>query len=231
LTSRTVPKSGVKKIHRKTDEASNRLVVCKLRVSLPRPYWHPELARKHPETSIDVLGYSLTKEGMHVDMRVRVNDITTWIDELRAFDDVHDVQPLGRMGKTVTVRATYKVDHLFAVVNRLHLILRTPVTIRDGAFDVLMAGPESNTKRFIEMFPSNVQVKSVYDSERDVDPLLTPRQSEIFHRAMNEGYFEVPRRVTLTELAERIGVAPSSLSEMLAVVEKKVLQASPTVRM
>jgi len=45
---------------------------------------------------------------------------------------------------------------------------------------------------------------------------------------MAAGYFEVPRRVTLTELAERIGVAVSSLSEMLAVVEKKLLQEVQT---
>jgi len=149
------------------------LAVCKLRVSLPRPYWHPEMARKHPETRIDVLGYSLMDDGLLVDMRVHVNDITTWIDELREFDDVHDVKPLGRVGKAVTVRATYTINDFFAVVNRLHLILRTPVSIKDGDFDVMMAGPEANVERFIKMFPSQVQVLAVYDSEKDEGTVLT----------------------------------------------------------
>jgi predicted DNA binding protein len=189
------------------------------------------MARKHPETRIDVLGYSLMDDGLLVDMRVHVNDITTWIDELREFDDVHDVKPLGRVGKAVTVRATYTINDFFAVVNRLHLILRTPVSIKDGDFDVMMAGPEANVERFIKMFPSQVQVLAVYDSEKDEGTVLTRRQSDVLHKAIEEGYFEVPRRVTLTALAGKLGVAPSSLSEMLAVVEKKLLENSQAVKL
>jgi predicted DNA binding protein len=230
MDRRTTAKAGKKKSTINAGAQSGHLAVCKLCVSLPLPYWHPEMAKRHPETRIDVLGYSLVDDGMLVDMRVHVNDITTWIDELREFEDVHDVTPLGKVGKAVTVRATYKRNHFFEVVNRLHLILRTPVSIKDGSFDVMMAGPEANVQRFIKMFPSQVQVKAVYDTESDKNSLLTPRQLSIFRRAMAEGYFEVPRRVTLTELASRIGVAASSLSEMLAVVEKKLLQESPAAK-
>jgi len=206
------------------------MVVCKLSVALSLPYWHPELAKRHPETTIDVLGYSLTEDGMLVDLRVHADDIAKWINDLREFDDVYDVAPLGKLGKAVTVRVTYKRNEFTATANRLHLILRTPVTVRDGAYEDVMAGPEANVKRFIKMFPSKVKLKAVYDTERTDHPTLTPRQSEVFRRALAAGYFEVPRRVTLTELAARTGVAVSSLSEMLAIVEKKLLQDSPAAR-
>jgi hypothetical protein len=228
---RMVSKIGKEESIGKTIGDSGHLIVCKLRVSLPLPYWHPELAKRHPETSIDVLGYSVLDDGMLVDMRVHVDDLTTWVDELRAFEDVHDVKPLGKVGKTLTLRATYKKNDFFDTLNRLHLIMRTPVNIRDGVFEVLMAGPEENAKRFIKMFPSQVQVKAVYDSESDEGALLTPRQSYVFRKAMDAGYFEVPRRITLTELAANLGVATSSLSEILAVTEKKLLQDSKTAKL
>jgi predicted DNA binding protein len=41
---------------------------------------------------------------------------------------------------------------------------------------------------------------------------------------MAAGYFDVPRRLSLTELASQLGMAVSSLSEILAVAEKKLLQ-------
>jgi hypothetical protein len=205
---------------------SGHMVVCRLNVTLSQPYWHQELARRHPETSIEVLGYSLTKDGMLLDLRVHVNDIASWVDELREFDDIYDVTPLGRVGKAETVRVTYKENAFTATANRLHLILRTPVTVKDGAYEVVMAGPEKNVKQFIRMFPSKVRLMAVYDAERNGGTTLTPRQSYVFHRAMEAGYFEVPRRVTLTQLAAQIGVAVSSLSEMLAIVEKKLLEES-----
>ena len=44
---------------------------------------------------------------------------------------------------------------------------------------------------------------------------------------MAAGYFEVPRKVTLTTLAKNLGMAASSLSEGLAIVEKKLLSQWP----
>ncbi len=43
---------------------------------------------------------------------------------------------------------------------------------------------------------------------------------------MAEGYFEVPRRISLTKLAPKIGVSMSTLSVTLAVIEKKILEPS-----
>jgi hypothetical protein len=56
---------------------------------------------------------------------------------------------------------------------------------------------------------------------------MTPRQQEILQRALAAGYFDVPRRISLTELAVRIGVATSTLSVTLAVIEKKIVESFP----
>jgi len=210
---------------------SIHFVVCKVRIALPPPFWHRELAEKHPGTSLEVLGYSLAGDWMFVDLRVHTRDLTAWIDDLRASDGVCDVRPLGRIGKATTIRITYKRHPLFTLINDLHLILRMPATIREGFTNVIVAGPDDSIKRLMKAFPPpQIKVEAVYDSERGDADLLTPRQSDIFHRALAAGYFDVPRHVSLTELATRVGVAVSSLSEMLAIVEKKLLQESQTTR-
>jgi predicted DNA binding protein len=43
---------------------------------------------------------------------------------------------------------------------------------------------------------------------------------------MAAGYFAVPRRITLTGLANKLGKSKSSLSEMLANIEKKLLESA-----
>jgi hypothetical protein len=200
-------------------------IVCKLRCTLPRPYWHSEMSRRHPEASVDVLGYSILQGEMLVDLRVHTNDLASWGDELRGFEDISDVKILGRPDAGSTLRVTYKDYNIQATMQRLHLIVRTPFSVKNGIAEMVMAGPEDGIRRFISMFPGlKAEVEAVYSSEKGGAALLTPRQAEVFHRAMAAGYFEVPRRVTLTELAARLGVAVSSLSEMLAVVEKKLLQ-------
>ena len=54
-------------------------------------------------------------------------------------------------------------------------------------------------------------------------PGLTRRQSG-FHRAVVEGYYDVPRRVTLTALSKMLKVSKASLSETLARVEMRLLK-------
>ncbi len=62
----------------------------------------------------------------------------------------------------------------------------------------------------------------------DVAPLerkatLTGRQKEIMATAVAQGYFEFPRRISLTGLSGLVGVKPSTLSEILRSAERRVM--------
>jgi HTH DNA binding domain len=63
----------------------------------------------------------------------------------------------------------------------------------------------------------------------DVAPLerkatLTARQKEIVATAVAEGYFEFPRKISLTELSGLVGVKPSTLSEILRSAERRIME-------
>ena len=57
--------------------------------------------------------------------------------------------------------------------------------------------------------------------------LLTPRQREVFEVASREGYWDVPRRINLTELAGLLNVAKSTLSNQLQRIESLSFMPSP----
>lgn len=52
---------------------------------------------------------------------------------------------------------------------------------------------------------------------------LTTRQRDVLAVAVDAGYYDYPRRIHLTELAHQIGVAKSTLSEMLMLIEREVV--------
>jgi len=63
---------------------------------------------------------------------------------------------------------------------------------------------------------------------KDIGPVspefkLTTRQLGILKSAMEMGFYDFPRRISLTELAGRIGIKPSTLSEILRAAEKSIL--------
>jgi hypothetical protein len=63
----------------------------------------------------------------------------------------------------------------------------------------------------------------------DVSPLnqkatLTGRQKEIIATAVTKGYFEFPRKISLTNLSQLVGVKPSTLSEILRSAERRIME-------
>ena len=59
---------------------------------------------------------------------------------------------------------------------------------------------------------------------------LTERQEQVLGTALAQGYFEFPRRISLTGLSELVGVRPSTLSEILRGAERRVLESTVRVR-
>jgi predicted DNA binding protein len=55
-------------------------------------------------------------------------------------------------------------------------------------------------------------------------PTLTGRQREIMVTAVSKGFFEFPRRISLTELSKLVGVKPSTLSEILRGAERRIME-------
>lgn len=75
---------------------------------------------------------------------------------------------------------------------------------------------------------SSLEKEGVEAKIEDVAPLerkatLTDRQKEIMSTAVAKGYFEFPRRISLTGLSEMVGVKPSTLSEILRSAERRIM--------
>lgn len=58
----------------------------------------------------------------------------------------------------------------------------------------------------------------------DQKPTLTERQQQIVSTAILRGYFEFPRKISLTELSHVVGVKPSTLSEILRSAERRIME-------
>lgn len=65
------------------------------------------------------------------------------------------------------------------------------------------------------------------------ETVLTKRQEEVIRYAFDNGYYEVPKRITLDDLAERFDISKSTASVVIRDAEKKLitlcLQSNPRV--
>jgi hypothetical protein len=77
-----------------------------------------------------------------------------------------------------------------------------------------------------ELSHEGIETKIVDISSMERRAELTGRQREIVATAVAKGYFEFPRKLSLTDLSEIVGVKPSTLSEILRSAERRIMESA-----
>ena len=93
----------------------------------------------------------------------------------------------------------------------------------DGTWRVLVKDSEQLKALLARLDDQGIKASIGGLSDMKRGDQLTSRQMEILSKAISLGYFEFPRRFSLTELSEKIGIKPSTLSQVLRAAEEKVL--------
>lgn len=104
--------------------------------------------------------------------------------------------------------------------------------LRDANASILAASGSADRWRFRLRFPRQSALTRFHERCIDADvafsvhrvdadgtgagrAVLTPEQREALYTALEAGYFEIPRRSTLSELAETLGISDQAMSERL----------------
>lgn len=136
---------------------------------------------------------------------------------------------------------TYKILHQTNVK-----MLESPVT-RDGVdSEILLAPSHKEMSELIKLLSedkdyADVKLKKKKNLEPDdsaslnvfrttgffdlqsAKALLSPKQLEVFQKALDYGYYDVPKKISIEELAEKLGSSPSTVAEHLRKAESKMV--------
>ena len=95
----------------------------------------------------------------------------------------------------------------------------------DGKLEWTVLGNDTMVKALMQELESQkvtgevVKISKIKDEDE-----LTARQEEILQIALEKGYFEFPKKITLRQLAKVLDVSPATLTEILRRGQKRVLQ-------
>lgn len=147
------------------------------------------------------------------------------IEELKGRPRLHGLILLESTPDHARIRIEIDECPLRHAVSVSSALPRFPFEVKDGSDEWLLISERDQADRFVKDLRGH-GVKADIVSSREYHPhaSLTDRQREMMEAAIDQGYYEVPRRVTLTHLAERLHVAKSTLSETLARGERHLLE-------
>lgn len=94
----------------------------------------------------------------------------------------------------------------------------------DGTIELTVVGGQSSVKNMLDRLErEGVKFRITELSTRNNSPILSNKQEQFLRAAVESGYFEFPKKIKLRQLANRLGVAQSTLNESLRTAQKKIL--------
>lgn len=171
----------------------------------------------------------LGRRGVLFEVKIPLVGRKSWIEELRGLPGMRSAELIEATESSEVYRLLSAGRSFLPLLKRLNLILQHPIPLRGEFASWTVVGAEGRIRQLLAELKLQrvaVELQSIQRGTAHVpQPGLTRRQWEVLVHAADEGYFDVPRRISLTGLAARMNIAPSTLSVALAVIEKKVIES------
>lgn len=172
----------------------------------------------------DFQGLYLSNASINIlDIRVDKNGIKTLL-EIKGDEEVANTiceEPV-KVSRYKFICTIYAKSPLLSVISQY--IIMNGAFSSEGIIWTLILNNYVELRSLLNSLLSttrDVKVLKIVKAERK-DP-ITARQEQILKVALEAGFFDYPRRIGLKELAKKLNMSPSSLSEIIRRAEKNII--------
>jgi len=190
----------------------------RIEVRLPNGHWAGDVSRNHPSTLLRIDEHMALTKGQGTGLISSTEDLSM---TLVAHSGVADFEVVENNRYHVTINAGG--GGFLKPLLELQVIPKTPFSIRDGWVDWIIECDRDKMRDLIERFKEENIPYRLVSTRSSSSRLLTERQRQVYDIALREGFYDAQRKITLTTLAELLGVSKSTLSAQLQRVESTVM--------
>jgi hypothetical protein len=183
------------------------------------------LAEEFPDISLRFLANYPKEEDVCSVLEVRTDE-TERFKETMKYWDTETVEILHSDDETVVVMLEGEPPEGYFVSEDIGYHPTSPVVARDGYLFIEFVMPESKMGDMWQSLDErdvNYDVLSITEGYDVVDS-LTARQREILTVAIERGYYDNPRKCSLTDLADELNVNKSVISGVLHRAEGEIIK-------
>ncbi len=212
---------------------SSKSSLARIKIKFPDKLWISELFKNFPDLKMEIsyfLPYDLEKSIGNSIIEIMHYNIDSIIQEIRNHPSVFQFSILEQEDKKVKFNVKTKDPYLLYAVIKCGVLINFPVRVKDGYAYWRLISSRKSIDQLLTLFEQrNIDFellrigKSPYLLE-DEKHKLTYNESNVLDEAISLGFFEIPRNISLEELANKLGKSKSALSVMLRkIIKKKVM--------
>jgi predicted DNA binding protein len=194
-------------------------------VTLPETVWIQQVSSAHPTTTFEVLAAVPSSESGFALVRLTGTDVSAALDDMNRHPQLVELSVVQRSTDEATVHFESTMPLILFSSRDAGAPIELPVTIQGGTATVNVTGSRERLSAFadqLSQFGLQYRIETLRERFHD-SQLLSQRQRELVVTAVERGYYDTPRRTSLTELADYLGIAKSTCSETLHRAEGAII--------
>lgn len=197
-----------------------------LTLSIPPEVWMGAVSRNHPDAQFRILATTANDSGGVALAELFADNSEEVVSEIKDAKSVTDLTVLEVNEETVLMEVETQAAIFLEFARSAGIPIKTPFSVRDGEVVWELTASRSRLSALKETLDNaNVSftVESIYH-QIDSDELLTDRQWTIIQSALENGYYDTPRKCTQEDIARQVGLAKSTCSELLHRAEERIIK-------
>jgi predicted DNA binding protein len=213
--------------------ASRKASLARVKIKFPDQIWISDIFEKFPNVKMEIeyfLPYDLEKSIGNSIIEIQDFNIDEVINLIRNHSSVQDFTILEQDENKVRFNVKTRDPYLLYALIKCGVLVKFPVNVRDGYAYWRLISSRKNIDILLTIFEQkNIDFELlrigtspyILDEQKE---RLSIEESQVLDEAIKQGFFEIPRLISLEELANNLGRSKSALSVMLRkIIKKKVV--------
>ncbi|MHA1196471.1 MAG: helix-turn-helix domain-containing protein [Promethearchaeota archaeon] len=203
---------------------NQNIVHVKFKIAIPKSKLLSNLSIKYPELDFKILSKLFLSEEKSLTLLQIIGSTTKqFILDFGNISSKINYQILFKSEDMALLSLESADPWILNAFIKSQLLLVYPLILKQGFAYIDAIDEHSKINNFLlELERKEIKyfIQSIGEFRNSI--LLTKRQKEILLKAYSRGYFEIPRKISLSKLAKELKISPSSLSETLRRITKKL---------
>lgn len=200
---------------------------AKLSLTIPEVAWPGAVTQAYPESTIRILA-TMAEPNSGVGLaEITHHNLDAVLRTIRDHDAVGSVELLQRTAEECLLQFRTDLPLLLFAARDSGLPLEMPFEIKNGEATWTLTATQDSISELGDQLSALGVSYTVEYLQQDIatpEDLLTDRQRFIVAAAIDNGYYDTPRGCSLTELADVVDLAKSTVSETLHRAEEQVMK-------
>ncbi len=200
---------------------------AKFTITIPDESWISQISNDYSDCVFKVITVLPGSECSVALLELTAQNPVPMLADIEHQEDITMLELLWKDEDEALLQVETSNPLLLDPIQEIGVPLQTPFEVVDGTASWELTTSSDRLSALSEQLEaSGIQfdidyVRSISDS--DAESVLTDRQQQVLLAAVEQGYYETPRRTTLTDVAESMNISKATASDILHRAEGKII--------